>query len=348
MEATLDLTFSDSGGAPLNILTPIELSVFSVCAAAPAGDYNITVGFFGDGFSAAIIDTFLTAASTRETLVTADLTDQVVTTTDFSPTTGGDNDCFSDGEGPLREAFAVDDLHIDARVPAIDGPFGTLGSAGPCFTRSSVDADDSLPYYGDMRFDSTDMDRLLTDGLLLTTILHEMLHVLGIGTLWDTFGFVSFTSADVPAATCRLSTAFTDPPVYTGPGASGFYDTTLLGGAPEDVPVEDAGGSGTQCGHWDEQRFNTALMTGHIDSTAPNELTGLTGNSLANMDYTVDLSKVDPYVIPPCGLTAPPSCVTTDLVAGPSYNAIAGEMIHGPMVRNTADGGIEIFGPLGR
>ncbi len=316
MEATLDLTFSDSGGAPLNVLLPIELSVFSVCATAPSGDFNISVGFFGDNFSAAIIDVFLGAAATLEGIVTADLTDQIVATTDQNQGTSGDsgpNDCFSstdpalDEVGPLRENLAVDDLHIDAQIPAIDGAFGVLGSAGPCITRSSVDGNPLLPYYGDMRFDSADMDRLLTAGTLEKVILHEMLHVLGIGTLWSSFGILEFESSDQSA--CRVSSGFTatGSPVVTGPSASTYYGETLLAGpGPVDVPAEDEQGSGSQCAHWDEQVFDNELMTWILDNSQTNLLSALTIFGLEDLGYTVDETQAEPYSLKPCGIAAPP------------------------------------------
>ena len=37
-----------------------------------------------------------------------------------------------------------------------------------------------------MQFDVADMAKLISNGTLQSVVLHEMGHVLGIGTLWDT------------------------------------------------------------------------------------------------------------------------------------------------------------------
>ncbi|MDG1358031.1 MAG: hypothetical protein P8P36_07545, partial [Akkermansiaceae bacterium] len=74
-------------------------------------------------------------------------------------------------------------LTISANNPTIDGVGGTLGSAGPTF----VGAAGSYLYAtaGAMSFDSADVAALETAGTWETVILHEMAHVIGIGTLWS-------------------------------------------------------------------------------------------------------------------------------------------------------------------
>ena len=72
----------------------------------------------------------------------------------------------------------VDDLKIYVEIVAIDGVNGVLGSAGPCFLRSGS----NLTIVGKMRFDSADITSLESGGNLLPVILHEMGHVLGVGT----------------------------------------------------------------------------------------------------------------------------------------------------------------------
>ena len=79
-----------------------------------------------------------------------------------------------------REVGTVDDVMIVAAVGEIDGPGGTLGSAGPCFVRRGS----SLPVFGGMIFDVDDLDRVEERGGLEEVILHEMGHVLGFGSLW--------------------------------------------------------------------------------------------------------------------------------------------------------------------
>ena len=79
---------------------------------------------------------------------------------------------------------AVDDVIIYLEFVPIDGPGNTLGSAGPCFTRTGT----ALSLIGGMRFDSEDLDFIDSLGLLDDIIVHEMLHVLGFGIFWEGVG----------------------------------------------------------------------------------------------------------------------------------------------------------------
>jgi hypothetical protein len=77
----------------------------------------------------------------------------------------------------------VDDVVIYASVQNIDGVGKILAEAGPCGFRSA--ASGLLTTVGVMEFDAADIDRLAANGTLQDVITHEMLHVLGIGTLWS-------------------------------------------------------------------------------------------------------------------------------------------------------------------
>src|SRR5262245_38307739 len=81
----------------------------------------------------------------------------------------------------------VDDLLIDASVVAIDGPGRILGQAGPDWIRSASE----LPFHGIMEFDSADVSSMFNNGTLDEVILHEMGHILGIGTLWDNHDLIN-------------------------------------------------------------------------------------------------------------------------------------------------------------
>lgn len=145
----------------------------------------------------------------------------------------------------------VDDLLILVTLEPIDGPGGVLGTAGPCFIRLPS----NLPVLGQMRFDTGDLAVLETSGDLENVILHEMGHVLGIGTLWDTEGYLADPSQQ----------GGTDPH-FTGSLAVSAFDAvggTSYTGAK--VPVENTGGTGTADGHWRESVFDAELMTGFIE-----------------------------------------------------------------------------------
>lgn len=184
----------------------------------------------------------------------------------------------------------VDDVLIDARDKPIDGPGNVLGSAGGILIRSGH----WQPYYGIMEFDTADLAMLAGAGRLGDVILHEMGHVLGLGTSWTLQG--------------RIADLLIDPG-YNGQAGMAAWDE--LGGDGY-VPVENEGGPGTALGHWRESVFGDELMTGYIgDDPAP--LSRLTVAALADQGYGVDLGAADPYSL---GSTALGS--TAPLSAGPA------------------------------
>lgn len=174
---------------------------------------------------------------------------------------------------------AVDDLVIDVQVAPNDGPGGVLGNAGPCILGS-----DGLTRVGSMSFDSADIATLAAGGQLQDVVLHEMGHVLGIGTLWTNVA--------------GLTSGFNGPdPRFLGARAVASWSALGRSGG---VPVEADGGPGTAYGHWDETTFGNELMTGWINNGA-NPLSTVSVASLADLGYRVDLSRADAYS-PPAAL----------------------------------------------
>jgi hypothetical protein len=169
----------------------------------------------------------------------------------------------------------VDDLLIDASAVPIDGPYGILGSAGPDYVR----AGSLLPIHGVMEFDTADLARLEADGSLFYTVVHEIGHVLGIGTLWEPLGLLTGAGG-------------TDPR-FVGPRATAEYNA-IFGRAEAGVPVENTGGAGTRDGHWRESVFDQEVMTGWLDAGV-NPLSRITIASLADLGYVVDLTVADPF-----------------------------------------------------
>jgi hypothetical protein len=138
-----------------------------------------------------------------------------------------------------------------------------------------------------MELDEGDLNDLEASGLLEQVIIHEMGHVLGFGTLWNTSpnGF--------------LVGGGTADPYFDGAAAIAAFDAAG-GDARTDpkVPVENTGGPGTRDGHWRETVHNSELMTGWIESGgATNPLSAITIASLADMGYAVNMNAADPYVL---------------------------------------------------
>jgi hypothetical protein len=178
--------------------------------------------------------------------------------------------------------FTYDDVVIFAAVSVIDGPGSVLGQAGPCFIRTTG----KLPVIGTMQFDVADLAALESANQLGNVILHEMGHVLGIGSLWEDFNLLqNLSSAGSP-----LDTYYT--------GAGGLLGFDAIGGTTytrgQKVPVENTGGPGTVNSHWRESVLANELMTGFLNSGS-NPLSVLTVRSLTDMGYQVAVSAADPF-----------------------------------------------------
>jgi Leishmanolysin len=167
----------------------------------------------------------------------------------------------------------INDVYICGVYTTIDGLNGILGSAGPTIIRSD---DPKLPILGRLKLDIVDVASMRIDGTLAAVILHEIGHVLGIGTLWKTNGLINATQASCP---------------YSGTNANREYSS--LTGCSR-VPIEAIGGDRTNCSHFDDYCLQTELMTGVISSTNP--LSKITVAALQDVGYTaVDYKKADSY-----------------------------------------------------
>ena len=83
-----------------------------------------------------------------------------------------------------------------------------------------------------MELDAADLDWIETNGALEAVILHEMGHVLGIGTLWDRFGLLRNPSL---AAETEVDTHFAG--VLAVEAFDGAGGASYTAGAK--VPVEN-------------------------------------------------------------------------------------------------------------
>jgi hypothetical protein len=171
----------------------------------------------------------------------------------------------------------VDDLLINASAIAIDGVNGVLGQAGADAFRSGS----RLPYHGIMQFDTADLANMERNGTLMSVVMHEMGHVLGIGTIWSSLGL--------------LSGAGTSNPTFRGAQATAAYNQ-IFGTSASGVPVENTGGSGTRDAHWRENIFGSELMTGWVGPGTSLPLSRVTVASLADIGYTVNYAMANTFV----------------------------------------------------
>jgi hypothetical protein len=216
--------------------------------------------------------------------------------------------------------IAVDDLLIDASAVSIDGQGSILGQAGPDRFRSGT----SLPYHGVMQFDSADMAWMINNGTFLGVILHEMGHVLGIGTLWTAKGL--------------LAGRGTSNPRFTGPRAVAEYNA-IFGVNATGVPVENTGGSGTRDSHWKDTIFGSELMTGWIGPGNTLPMSRVTVGSLADLGYTVNMAAADYYVPSSGGLAAAQSLSSGGSGSGSNLvGAPLADLQHLPEMESLAQG----------
>ena len=181
----------------------------------------------------------------------------------------------------------VDDVVIFVTVGPIDGAFNTLAQAGPCYYRnSSGHVDEWSPLTGTMKFDSADMQWLRDNSQLQGTVVHEMGHVIGIGTFWESENLLNGAKATVCLA----------DPRFTGALASAAWQA--LGGTGN-VPVENTGAlnDGSNCSHWREATFGNELMSPSLNNGA-NPLSAMSIQSLADMGYSVNTGAAEAYSLP--------------------------------------------------
>lgn len=200
----------------------------SASAEAPPVPFTITVNYTGE---AAYQAAFNQAAATWQSLIPA----------------------YLDG----RQGLAVfTGLTITASVTNIDGAGGILGSAGP-LTGGYDNSGYLLATTGQMQFDSSDISSL-SSPVFQSVILHEMAHVIGIGTLWTFNGLYSNSAASVNDPNNGQTVG-----QYTG--ANGLLGWQVeYNPAATYVPVEKGGGSGTANGHWNEGDGGTG--TGYVST----------------------------------------------------------------------------------
>lgn len=279
--------------------------------AVGTDNFNIQVEFYGlesDWLSPLLsgsdtanwyIDAFVAGADYLSSIITTGFA------TDSYP------GAFFDGTTEVRSA---DDIVIEVYLEDIDGAGGILGQAGPTYARDA-DGDqiiDGMPTAGIMQFDIADAEILLTGGQIVPgvtidggvwfdTVLHEMMHVLGFGTLWGISEESSDFDWDLVGDTLTL-----DSDSGTRRPNDDEYHYDYLGSANsvagETLGVEANGGSGTARGHWDELLYGNEIMTGYIDtdwdasvdsSTAIgvgsyNQMAAFTVAALADLGYTLD------------------------------------------------------------
>ena len=155
------------------------------------------------------------------------------------------------------------------------------------------------------------------------TLLHEMGHVLGIGTLWLDHGLISSGSwyrdtqwwnSDYTSALYIGSNAVREYKAYIS-----LSDLSLDLNNIQGIPIEDDGGAGTKGGHL-EEGDSTSITGGHFPRTfgdgiahpgldhelmtgwaesglVPEPLSKITIGMLNDLGYDTDYAKADDYIL---------------------------------------------------
>ena len=305
-EATITVVASDPGG--LQAQSSFRVTVIE----ARSGNFQIDL-VFATPMSSSQEAAFRDAAE-RWMSILAD-----TELPDVSP--NGSVSCSGEYEQSVE---TIDDLMIVAAVVEIDGrgdeTGNTLGRAGPCWVRS-VGAH-VLPYFGRMEFDVADLEWMEGNGTLKPVILHEMAHVLGIGTLWEHLDLLRNPSL---AAGREVDTYLPLPLAVAAFDQAGGGSYTSGG----KVPVENKGTRpGSDDGHWRKSVFGPELMTWSI-SPESSPLSAITIQALADLGYTVDLRLADAYRLPTAAAVAESLQNSIDL-----HN----DIIRGPIVVTDRNG----------
>eukprot|EP00924_Labyrinthula_sp_SR-Ha-C_P000625 snap_masked-scaffold_27-processed-gene-4.47-mRNA-1 protein AED:1.00 eAED:1.00 QI:0/0/0/0/1/1/2/0/469 len=219
----------------------------------------------------------------------------------------------------------IQDLTIVALLDSIDGSGGTLAAAGPCIISTAFE----LPLAGVMIFDTDDTAALSTFGKLEDVVLHEMMHVLGFGSMWSPVpdgagGFI--TSTDVLSDEVYVINGFgeivsrnsNNQPKFTG--SSGIEEFEELTGEAESfVPVQGVRvggqvifnvfndeGRGSVDSHIDKDTFQDELMTFSVDVQGgrSSPLSEMSLRMLEDIGYEVNVAVADSYSLESRRLTA--------------------------------------------
>lgn len=162
----------------------------------------------------------------------------------------------------------------------------------------------NFPYLASLNIDLDDLDRLLQDrARFLGTILHEIGHVLGIGTLWQD---------DVPQPPVLAK----DPQgndVYVGKYACKAYAglRKLAPGAAPAIALDVEKVGTTKAFHWSEDDLRYEIMSTDLDHSvvgAGNAISAISVGALKDLGYLVNMDAAEPL---PAASAAPPASPAT-------------------------------------
>lgn len=174
----------------------------------------------------------------------------------------------------LPDNTQVDDHLFIAHVWPIDGPGGTLASAGFCAQRDGG----GFPTVSRAVFDAADIGELVAGGMLDDVAFHELAH--GLGFIRGRLNSLGLTSDATE-------------PHFTGSGAlAAFNAAGGTGYTGAKVPMAP------DLSHWSESVFDVEIMTPLLERGVPQPVSAITLQAFADLGYTVNASLANEYTLP--------------------------------------------------
>ncbi|WP_084045709.1 hypothetical protein [Deinococcus hopiensis] len=180
----------------------------------------------------------------------------------------------------LKERFTH--LVIFVTVKNLDEDL--YGESGPC----ELHEDNYLPIYASI-FLNAQVTGDLPGVDLLDTMVHETLHALGVGTLWEADARVSLEGNTDEKNFIRKKGGMY---YYTGPRAVAAY--RKLGGKEQGIPLDP------DRGHWAGDTVCSEIVSGSAGDYLGrvNPISALTLGALEDLGYTVNPKAADPFRLP--------------------------------------------------
>jgi len=268
-----------SSGTTTITVTTSRLSAVIPVTVAPAGPGTFSIIVRSYGHVNTTVMAAATAAAARwDRILTVPLTMYHVI--------ASAGDC---GPGTPAMDEMVQNMVIYVTTDSIDGHGKIAGEGGPCILRDPPEA--PLTAVGFVTIDSADVASASEGGVLVDLLTHEMGHILGIGTLWDTSHLTGtiWTPGMFAAGLGGTDPRFIGEKARVASASLGFTADSTQG-----VPIENTGGAGTRDGHWRATVFGRELMTGTLHNNG-NPISLVTVEALADFGYGVSPSGADDF-----------------------------------------------------
>ena len=183
----------------------------------------------------------------------------------------------------LKETFSHFVLFLKVKDLGDD----LYGDSSPCDLHDGS----YLPIYAVMDLNSRGLSDL-PDIDLMDTVIHETLHALGVGTLWEPDERISLSGDSDEKSFIRKSGKQV---FYTAPRAVAAYQK--LGGKGSSIPLDP------DAGHWAGEAVCSEILSGDAGDFTDrvNPISPITLAALEDLGYSVNLAAGDRYVLPTKG-----------------------------------------------